>query len=124
MKSQETFARFLNLVEKIRQDIEARCGYPVSKKLLPKSQQFSLRKSTGRQQYLFAYIKLRVKDMLCKIATKAEWAIKAGVQDSKDHMLPNGYHNIDDEYYWNVKAVDDERYKEIIRALSKICQVR
>ena len=124
MKSQEAFAGFFVLVEKIRRDVESRCGCPIYKRPLPKSQQFSLDKSERYPRYVFAYIQPREKDKLCRIATKAEWAIKAGVQDSKDHMLANGWHNIDDEYYWDIEAVDDERYKEIIRALNKICQVR
>ena len=124
MKSQAEFARFLNLVEKIRRDVGSRCGRLIYKRPLPKSQQFSLDKSEKYPPYVFAYIQPREKDRLCRIATKAEWAIKAGVQGSKDHMLPKGWRNIDDEYYWDVKALDDKRYKEIIRALSKICQVR
>ena len=115
---------FLNLVEKISRDVGSRCGCPVYERLLPKSNQFSLDKSEENPPYVFAYVQPRERDRLCRIASKAEWAIKAGVGSSKDHMLSKGWYNIDDEYYWDVRAVDDERYEEIIGALSRICQVR
>jgi hypothetical protein len=123
-KLKARFFRFMELVEKIRSDVEARCGSPIYIRFLPESERFALCKREECPQYGFANILPRVKDKLCRIATKAEWAIKAEVQDSKDHMLLNGWHNCDDAYYWDVKALDDERYKEIIRAVSKICQVR
>ena len=62
--------------------------------------------------------------MLCEIAVKEKMVINASVNYSANHICPKGWYGVEDEYHWYVKVVDDERYKEIIRALSKICQVR
>jgi len=62
--------------------------------------------------------------MLCVIAVKEKLVINASVQDSADRIYPRGWYGVEDEYHWYVKVVNDERYKEIIRALGKICQVR
>jgi len=122
MKSQEEFARFLNLVEKIRRDVEARYGSPVYSKFWPESNSFSLLKN--KEQNVFSYIYPRVRDKLCTIESLEDGAIKAGVEDTKvDRKLPKGWHNDGTSIFYDVKEVDNERYKEIIRALSKICQV-
>jgi len=124
MKSQEEFARFLNLVEKIRRDVEVRYGCPVYKEsYLPKSLGFRLHKSQGRPKYVFAQIRPRERKKLCRIYSAEEWANKARVADTKDGEYPKGWYG-KAEIFWDVKEVDDERYREIIGALSKICQMR
>jgi|GEM_PF-5054854 len=124
MKSREEFARFLNLVEKIRHDIEKDCGCPVYKEPFEKNPGYHLYKHEGYPKYVFAQIRPRVR-FKCKIYTKEEWASKAEVEDTKDGRHRNGYYRKGEaSIYWDIKETDDERYKEIIRALSKICQVR
>ena len=125
MKNPDAFARFVELVEKIRHDVEASCGCSVFKDCyLPKSVGFKLYKSQGRPRYVFAQIRPREREKLCRIYSAKEWAAKAGVDDTRDDERPNGWYGRDDGVYWDVKTVDDVRYKEIIRALGKICQVR
>jgi len=125
MKTQEEFARFVELGEKIRRDVAARCGCPVYiETYLPKSVGSRLCKSQGYPKYVFAQIRPREREKLCAINSAKEWAAKAAVDATADNERRNGWYGRDDEVYWDVKAVDDERYKQIIRALVKICQLR
>ncbi|MDO9334013.1 MAG: hypothetical protein Q7T57_05775 [Dehalococcoidales bacterium] len=52
------------------------------------------------------------------------WATEARVDGTTDKARTNGWYGRDDAVYWYVKTVDDGRYKEIIRAIARICQVR
>ena len=123
MKTYKEFARFDELAEKLMHDVEASCGRPVYKDCyLPKSVGFKLYKSRGRPQYVFAQIRPREREKLCRIYSARAWATKAGVDGTLDGILPNRWYGRD-EVYWDVKTLDDERYKEIIRALGRICQV-
>jgi len=122
MRSQEEFARFLNLVEKMRRDVEKECGCPVYKEPFEKNPGYHLYKHEGYPKDVFAQIRPR-KIFKCKIYSSREWA-NDEVEDTIDGMHAGGCYGRADSIFWDVKAVDDERYKEIIRALSKICQVR
>lgn len=121
----EEFGKFEELVEKIRRDVETVCGFPVYKdSLLPSSLGFRFYKSEGPLRNVFARIRPRKRGNLCRIYSAKEWATKAGVDDTLDGIYHNGFFGRDDLVHWDVKAVDDERYKEIIGALARIYQVR
>jgi len=116
-------AEFVVLVEKIRRDVEARCGCPVYSRLL-QSLGYSLYKSQGSPQYVFASIYRRVEDnKLCEIQSAEKWAKHGGVNGLADHSNDKGWHD-EPAVYWYIIEGDVESYHRAIRALSIICQVR
>ena len=109
-----------NFVEKLRADVEARCGYSVHKKLL----------TYGYHLYshgVFAWVRRVihgrvVPDRCFPIQTKEYYAIKAGVANFADRRDGTGWWN-KPAVYWDVLESDPQSYDRAVEALSKICQV-
>ena len=111
------------LVEKIRRDVEARCGCSVYSKR-HKYLGYSLQKSQGYPPYVFANIFPREKyNKLCEIQSEEKWAIDGGVDGLAEHNNLHGWHDRPC-VYWYVIEGDDQSYHKAIKALSKICQAR
>ena len=116
------FFRFIELVEKIRCDVEARCGCSVYSELLPKSPKFKLYKRKGRPQNVFAYIAQQPTLERLKISAWEKDAEEAGVAHLACKRADKGMWG-KPALIWYVKESDAESYKKAVNTLSKICQV-
>ena len=111
-----------DFAERLRADVEARCGCQVHKKVLSNG---------GYHLYnpmVFAYIRRVIygrvaPDRCFPIQAEEKYAIKAGVADLANRHDDNGWWN-EPATYWDVLESDHQSYNRAVRALSKICQVR
>ena len=119
----EEFAKLEELVEKIRRDIEAIVGHPVYKAPL-KNPGYHLSKICSHYEKVFARVRPRKREMLCRVSSQGKWVDKAGVRETANHIISNGHFGTDDLLLWYIKSDNNELYKEVIRALARICRER
>lgn len=56
--------------------------------------------------------------------TKKQWAIKAGIANSAHGHIPNGWHNTDDELFWNTDVSNGSGLRVTAGILARVCQAR
>lgn len=111
-----------HFVERLRADVEVRCGCLVHKKLL---------KGGGYHLYshsVFAWVRRVIHgrvlpDRCFPIQAEEKYAIKAGVADVADRRDDTGWWD-KPAVYWDVLDSEPQSYNDAVKALSKICRVR
>jgi len=109
-----------HFAERLRADIEIRCGNPVQKKLL---------KYGGyhiRSNRVFAWVRQVlhgrvVPDKSFPIQVKEDYAIKTGVANLADKRDDNGWYDMPACYYYVIEN-NIESYNRAVRALTSICR--
>lgn len=56
--------------------------------------------------------------------TKKQWAVKAGVANLAHGHIPDGWHNTDDELFWNTAVNSGSGLSATADILAKVCQAR